>query len=98
MSIHSASKKGLRNQNEDKHVIILNINNEDNTKQPINFYGVFDGHGGKYVSKFISKCLPCKFTTKDISYPLTGKTINRIYKNINQELLTNHKKMATQCG
>ena len=49
MSIHSASKKGLRNQNEDKHVIILNLNNEDINKQPVNLYAVFDGHGGKHI-------------------------------------------------
>ena len=41
MSIHSASKKGLRNQNEDKHVILLNMNNENIMKK-------------KYVYKFFS--------------------------------------------
>ena len=98
MSIHSASKKGLRNQNEDKHVIILNMNNENIEKQPINLYAVFDGHGGKQISKFVSETLPEKFLSKDLVYPLTGKTINKIYKNIHQDLLTNHTKMATHCG
>jgi serine/threonine protein phosphatase PrpC len=98
MSIHSASKKGLRNQNEDKHVIFLNINNENPEKQPINLYAVFDGHGGKYISKFVSEYLPEKFLTQELEYPLNGKTINRIYKNINQELINNHKKSATHCG
>jgi len=98
MSIHSVSKKGLRNQNEDKHVIFLNINGENSEKQSINLYGIFDGHGGKYVSKLISEVLPEKFISKQLEYPLTGKTINRIYKNINEELITKHKKECTNCG
>jgi len=98
MSVHSASKKGLRPQNEDKHIILLNINGEDTKKPPVNIFGVFDGHGGKYVSKFLSEKIPELFNSTEITYPLSGKSVNRIYKNINLELVNNHKKFASQCG
>ena len=53
MSVYAVSKRGKRPQNEDKHNIILNIKNHDKTIQPINFYSIYDGHGGKLVSKYL---------------------------------------------
>jgi len=55
--IYSSSLQGKRNENEDNHFHILNIN-DDNTKiNPINLFGVFDGHGGKLVSAFLKRSL-----------------------------------------
>ena len=98
MSVHSASKKGLRNQNEDKHSIIININGEDSTKQNINLYGVYDGHGGKFLSKYLEDNLPNKFLAKEITYPLSGRVINKIYKSLNEDLVKNHNRQANLCG
>jgi len=98
MSVHAISKRGKRPQNEDKHNIILNINNEDKTIQPINLYAVYDGHGGKAISSYLHQNFPKYFTKKDIQYPLTGKYIKNVYNSIVSDLDTNHKKMATHCG
>ena len=56
--IQSFSLQGKRDSNEDQHVGIINISNVDKTINPVNFMGVFDGHGGKLVSKFLRTNLP----------------------------------------
>ena len=81
MSVYAVSKRGKRPQNEDKHNIVLNIKNEDKTIQPINFYSIYDGHGGKAISTYLSQRFPDYFTKKTVSYPLTGKYISSTYKN-----------------
>jgi serine/threonine protein phosphatase PrpC len=98
MSVYSVSKRGKRPQNEDKHNIIININNEDKTIQPINFYSVYDGHGGKAISTYLSQNFPKYFIKKAVQYPLTGKYISSVYKNIVKDLDTNYTKQSTQCG
>lgn len=40
--------QGWRNGMEDSHICANEINGED-----ISIYGVFDGHGGKEVAKFV---------------------------------------------
>jgi serine/threonine protein phosphatase PrpC len=98
MNVHIVSKKGKRPQNEDKHNVIINIDNSDRTMQPINYYGVYDGHGGRYVSSYLSENLPKFFLNKSVEYPLSGRYINAVYKAINNDLKTNHVKQATHCG
>lgn len=98
MSVYAVSKRGKRPQNEDKHNIVLNIKNEDKTIQPINFYSIYDGHGGKAISTYLSQKFPEFFTKKSVQYPLTGKYISTIYKSIVNDLDTNYTKQATQCG
>ena len=91
ISVHCVSKCGKRPQNEDKHTIILNLDKHDKTIQPVNFYGIYDGHGGKYVSNFLSENLPKHFIDKSVEYPLNGRVINNIYKRMNTELKQNIK-------
>jgi serine/threonine protein phosphatase PrpC len=55
--------KGHRPQNEDKHDTILNLDGKDINKAPVNYYAVYDGHGGKFVSKFLSKQLIKEYHT-----------------------------------
>lgn len=55
MKVYSHSLQGKRDSNEDQHVHILNLNGENTELNNINFFGVFDGHGGKLVSKFLKK-------------------------------------------
>lgn len=98
MSVYAVSKRGKRIQNEDKHNIILNIKNEDKTIQPINLYSIYDGHGGKAISTYLSQNFPTYFTKKSIQYPLTGKYISSIYKNIVSDLDANYAKQSAQCG
>ena len=98
MSVHNVSKRGLRPQNEDKHNIIVNIDNSIKNIQPVNFYGLYDGHGGKYVSTYLSETLPKFFLDKSVEYPLSGRYINSVYKKLNSDLKTVHKKQALNCG
>jgi serine/threonine protein phosphatase PrpC len=98
MSAHFSSKKGQRDQNEDNHNIIINLKNKDNNIANINFYGIYDGHGGKGVSKFLSKAMPKMFLDKFIEYPLRGGMIKDMYKQIQNKLETKYKKYAAMCG
>lgn len=98
MSVHTISKQGRRPQNEDKHKIILNINSNNKEEASINFYGIYDGHGGKYISNFLYKHLSNFFINKKITYPINNKYIMDVYKYIQNILRTKYKKISTGCG
>lgn len=98
MSIHSVSMKGLRPQNEDKHDTILNLDGKDATKAPVNYYAVYDGHGGKFVSKFLSKHLPQCFIDKRISYPLKKPFVKQVYDHWQNIMATEYEKNTTNTG
>jgi serine/threonine protein phosphatase PrpC len=98
MDIHSVSLRGKRNQNEDKHSVILNIDNKDLEKADINYFGVYDGHGGKFVSKYLAKNLPNFFTDKRVQYPLKKKYINAVYQHLQKVLKEKYSNYVRQCG
>jgi protein phosphatase 1L len=87
MNVHSVSLKGKRDQNEDKHDVVLNSDNRDSNKKNINFFGVYDGHGGKEVSSYMHNNISKYFMDKRISYPLSKNNVNSIYDNIQTSLL-----------
>ena len=64
MLTHNISLLGKRESNEDQHFIFVNLNNIDTEKRDINLFAVFDGHGGKDVSKYLKENLPNYFTSK----------------------------------
>ena len=64
MKVFSHSLQGKRTTQEDQHVAILNIDGKNNEMNNINFFGVFDGHGGKKVSHYLKNNLPEFFTQK----------------------------------
>lgn len=98
MSIYTISKKGLREHNEDNETIFVNLHNTNEEYAKINLYGIYDGHGGKFVSKFISKNLPQYFIKKETSYPLTNKYIINSFKNIQNTLKNKHIDEADFAG
>lgn len=98
MSIHSVSMQGKRPQNEDKHDAILNLSGDNKNKAFIDYFAVYDGHGGKSVSKFLSKNLPQCFIDKRVTYPLKQKYIKRIYEYWQNELKTKYKETAMDTG
>jgi protein phosphatase 2C family protein 2/3 len=98
MSVHSVSKRGRRPQNEDKHNIILNIDGTNKDIAPINFFGLYDGHGGKHISDFLSNNLPKFFTDKRVKYPLVNKYIMSVYDHFQNVLRTKYKEISTNCG
>ena len=68
MSVYVASIKGRRDKNEDKHDIIINSNGRNKQLNNIDFYAVYDGHGGNEVSTYL------RSSFVDIS-PKIAKTI-----------------------
>lgn len=99
MKVYSASLKGMRPQNEDAHVVILNIDGKDATKNNVNFYAVFDGHGGKEVSTYLKNNLPKFFMDKRVTYPLNKKYVTQVYDHI-QKAISNepYAKYAGSTG
>lgn len=98
MSIHSVSMKGKRPANEDRHEIAINLDGKDSTKAPINYYGVFDGHGGKFVSKFLNDHMSQSLTDVRVSYPLKKMFVKKIYDFWQNELKTKHYNYAVNTG
>lgn len=98
MNVHSVSLKGRRPYNEDKHNIILNEDGHIADFVSVNYLGIYDGHGGKYVSKFLSQNLPILFMNKNVKYPLTRNYIMESYKGIQDQLKTKYKTFAANCG
>ena len=64
MKVYSHSLQGKREANEDQHIHVLNMDNTDQTMNPVNFFAVFDGHGGKAVSKYLKDNLPQFFLNR----------------------------------
>lgn len=98
MSIHSVTLKGKRPQNEDKHDTIINLDGTDKNSAPINFYAVYDGHGGKFVSKFLHENLPKCFTDKRVSYPLKKRFVKKVYDYWQSELKTKYGSNSLNTG
>jgi serine/threonine protein phosphatase PrpC len=98
MKIDFASLTGKRKQNEDKHNIIKNIDGSNPTKININYYGIYDGHGGKFVSKFLSEHFPKYFMDKRTDYPLKKRDVDRAYNYFQDMLATKYKDNATNTG
>lgn len=98
MSAHFVSLKGERKTNEDSHNIILGLNDQGADMAKVNYYGVYDGHGGGFVSKFLSNNLPQFFIAKEVKYPLDVTYVNKVYDEVQKILFTKHKKDATECG
>lgn len=97
MYVHSVSMKGKRPQNEDNHTVILNLNNNNECYNKLNFFGVFDGHGGKHVSDFLNKNLPKYYVNKS-DYTINKKFINGVHNYINNHMNKLYKKESKHCG
>lgn len=98
MNIHAVSLKGHRDDNEDKHIYFLNKNSKNKDLAEVNYMGIYDGHGGKFVSKFLHKYLHLYFIDKNIIYPISTKYIIEKFNEVNTKLLTKYEKQASDCG
>jgi len=80
MQVQSISLKGIRETNEDEHVVILNSDTNKKNYNKVNIFGVFDGHGGGDVSKFLKANLSKYFLkkNKDYIFENTKKTLRYI--------------------
>lgn len=89
--IHFTSITGRRESNEDHEVIFLNIDESNQGLSPINFFCVCDGHGGDWVSSFVCKNLPKYYTDKNVPPPFTKEYHEKVFKIIQNQLLSNPK-------
>lgn len=99
MSVHSISLKGLREQNEDQHDIILNRNGKHPNLKKVNLFAVYDGHGGKLVSKYLKDNLSKHFIGNRVPYPLKSEYVNLVYDHLQKNLKNpEYNNMAYHCG
>lgn len=104
MYIHSYSLQGKRESNEDQHVGILNLNGNNKKINKVNFVGVFDGHGGKLVSKFLKNNMPqyimkkSKVNIYQQKKHVTGYFFNHLYDKLQNDLKLKHPTAANRCG
>jgi serine/threonine protein phosphatase PrpC len=98
MFVHSISLLGKRPTNEDKHLVFLNIDNNNTNLAPINLFCVFDGHGGNKVSTFLKKFLPSYFIKKDVEYPIPKSLIQEISDRLQKKIKLVLGKHADNMG
>lgn len=103
MKVYSHSLQGKRESNEDQHVHILNLDGDDKTMNSINFLAVFDGHGGKSVSRYLKDNLPQFFTNKLKKNIFTKQEkitdyILKIYDMIQTKMKEHHPRAVQYCG
>lgn len=97
MEVYFYSLKGLREQNEDSHKIITNGKSKDSSKAKVNFFAIYDGHGGKEVSKFLEQNMYKYFLMKEVKYPLTKAYVNKVYDHL-QSVLKNKYRFSSYSG
>jgi serine/threonine protein phosphatase PrpC len=91
MHVQSVSLQGHRESNEDQHCVYLNIDTKKKNLNKINFYSVFDGHGGDKVSKFLKDNIPKYFLKKNKhnvfeNNNITKKYIKKVFNHIQNKL------------
>ena len=89
LKIYFTSIKGRRESNEDKHNIILNINGENPDLGNINFFGIYDGHGGSHVSKYLESNIFNYYMDKNFSPPFDENFHNKVFQIVQNQLLKN---------
>ena len=89
LKIHYTSVTGRRDSNEDRHNIILNINGDDKNMNKLNFFSIYDGHGGSEVSSYLYKTLPNYYMNKKFKPPFLQNFHERVFETVQQELLKN---------
>jgi serine/threonine protein phosphatase PrpC len=103
MKFYTYSIQGRRLSNEDKHICILNLNNQNKNINAINLLGVFDGHGGKVVSKYLKNNLPQYFMHKFkenfyLKTKLATKYFIKIFNILQNNLIADHPRASQYCG
>lgn len=98
LKIHFTSVKGRRDSNEDRHNIILNINGNDKLINPINFFGIYDGHGGSWVSTYLENNIPNYYLNKRFIPPFLTEYHNQVFQIIQSQLLKNANSYGYSMG
>lgn len=98
MSVYFKTVKGIRRTNEDRHVIFNNITGSDKTKNAVDMFGIFDGHGGALVSSVLTDIMPKIFSDKRTTFPLYKVPVTKICNNVQSLIDTNYKSRVKECG
>lgn len=96
MNVYFTSIKGRRESNEDRHNIILNINKMDQNLNAINMFGIYDGHGGTYVSEYLEKNLPKFYCNNSFQLPFSEDFHCELFELLQKKILEN--KRGYLCG
>ena len=89
LKIYFTSVKGRRESNEDRHNVILNINGDNPKLNSINLFGIYDGHGGSWVSKYLESNIPNYYMNKNFVPPFDKEFHTKVFMLIQSELLKN---------
>jgi serine/threonine protein phosphatase PrpC len=87
MKIYFTSIKGRRESNEDRHNIILNINQLNNEQNNINLLAIYDGHGGSFVSTYLKDKLPLYYCHPELKTPFSKEYHYEIFKHLQKKIL-----------
>ena len=87
INISFTSIKGRRVSNEDEHTIITNINNANENMNNINIFGIYDGHGGNEISKYVAEELPLHYCTKGKTCPFKKKYHESVFNHLQEKIL-----------
>lgn len=87
LKIYFTSIKGRRKSNEDRHNIILNLNEDNPNYNPINLFGIYDGHGGTWVSEYLEKNIPQYYMNTKFRLPFNKEFHTKVFQLIQSELL-----------
>jgi serine/threonine protein phosphatase PrpC len=96
MHIHTISLLGLRPKNEDDLFYSLNLNTTNSDKKRnANIIGIFDGHGGNLVSKYLKEHLPKYFyaNTESLFSHKNNEYILKVFDKMQTKLI----KDVPQC-
>lgn len=103
--ISTYSLQGKRESNEDQHFSLVNINNKIKKYNPVNIICIFDGHGGKAVSKYLKYNLPQYLLKKNKNIDIynekkniVGYYFTKLFDNIQKKLKKDHPIVASRCG
>lgn len=87
MEIHFTSVTGRRERNEDRHTIVLNINEMSKELSALNLFGIYDGHGGTKVSEYLEEHIPTFYCQKHLTPPFSKEYHYKIFEQIQKNLL-----------
>lgn len=87
INIYFTSITGRRISNEDEHTIITNLTNKNDNINNINLFGIYDGHGGDKVSKYLSEVIPLYYCSKDRKYPFSKKYHDNVFIDMQNKIL-----------
>jgi len=96
MNIYYTSVQGRRDANEDRHNIILNIGRLKSDLNAINLLGIYDGHGGTYVSEFLEKNLPKYYCNLKLEPPFAKEYHCELFECLQKKILKSEKGYV--CG